>query len=74
MNIHDVMVAVEQAKRDLRSADELVEDMLILIVGRLEAAHRGKGYYSKMASNLVKLKKELSRFDSRTRTFKKVDK
>ena len=74
MNITDVQNAVESAKRDICAADRNIEAMVSLISGRLEAAYNTHGTYYGMGGDLVNLKKELSRFDSRTRSFKQSSK
>lgn len=61
MDIKEVKIAVQQAKKTLRDADEIANDVADILEGRL----RSVGVY-----RLARLKKELDQFNARTKTWK----
>lgn len=65
MTLRDMTIAVNHAKAELHNADQLTDQLISLLVGRLRCA---KSWQAR--ADLRKLKKELVSFDARTQTWK----
>jgi len=62
MNAHEVRTAIQQAEQSLRAADNCVNDLAYLLIGRLD---KGVSDYT-----LKKLKKQLENYNMQTGRWK----
>lgn len=68
MSLQEMEQAVEEAKATISRADSNIESMIGLIAGKLRLKYKRHNWI--YTENLIKLKKQLEKFDCRTRQWK----